>query len=89
MTFSSQRIHALRWKKKRFKQNINESKTESKMENPTHSFTETNLRQESQIKSKNGIVGARERKKRPFFVPFILFERNFFNLCVVSQCIVY
>ena len=34
-------------------------------------------------------VGARERKKKVFFVPFILSLGNFFNICVLSQCIVY
>ena len=39
MTFSSQRVHAFFWTKT----NFNENQTESKMENPTHSFRETNL----------------------------------------------
>ena len=69
--------------------NFNKNETESKMENPTHSFRETNfvlqLIQESQIKSKTDeLVGARERKKRAFFVPFILSE-----IRVLSQCIMY
>ena len=34
-------------------------------------------------------VGARERKNRAFFIPFILSEDNFFKICVLSQCIVY
>ena len=34
-------------------------------------------------------VGARERKKRAFFAPFILSEGHFLNLCVLSQYIVY
>ena len=41
------------------------------------------------LKVKLQWVGARKRKKRAFFVPFILSERNFFNICVLSQCIVY
>ena len=41
----------------------------------------------NEIEKKN--VGARERKKRAFFVPFILFEGIFFNICVLSECIVY
>ena len=32
--------------------------------------------------------GARE-KQSAFFVPFYLSEGNFFNICVLSQCIVY
>ena len=34
-------------------------------------------------------VGDSERKIRAFFVPFILSEGNFFNICVLSQCILY
>ena len=34
-------------------------------------------------------VGARKRKKRVFFAPFILSEGNFFNICVFAQCILY
>ena len=34
-------------------------------------------------------VGARERKKKAFFVPFILSEGNFFNIHVLVQCIMY
>ena len=30
-----------------------------------------------------------ERKKEGFFVPFILSEENFFNIFVLSRCIVY
>ena len=33
--------------------------------------------------------GTRQRKKRAFFVPFILSEGTFFKICVLSQCIVY
>ena len=41
------------------------------------------------LKVKLWSVVARERKKRAIFVPFILSERKFFNVCVLSQCIVY
>ena len=34
-------------------------------------------------------VGARKRKKRIFFVPFILSEGNFFNIYILCQYIVY
>ena len=34
-------------------------------------------------------IGARKRKKRIFFVPFILSEGNFFKVCVLSPFIVY
>ena len=40
-------------------------------------------------KKENWWVGARKRKKRAFSVPFILSARNFLNICVLSQCIVY
>ena len=76
--------------------NINFSKNEkeSKMENPAQNFRETNIVlqhiQEWQIKSiKLWWVRARERQKRAFFVPFILSEENFFNIFILSQCIVY
>ena len=32
---------------------------------------------------------SQNKKKRAFFVPFILSARNFLNICVLSQCIVY
>ena len=41
------------------------------------------------LKAKLWWVEARESKKREFFVTFILSEGNFFNICVLSQCIVY
>ena len=41
------------------------------------------------IKVKLWWVGACERKKRAFFVLFILSEGIFVNICVLSQCIVY
>ena len=40
------------------------------------------------LKVKMWWVGACERKKRAFFVPLILSEGNFLNICVLSQCIV-
>ena len=40
------------------------------------------------LKVKVWWVGACERKKRAFFVPLILSEGNFLNICVLSQCIV-
>ena len=65
--------------------NFNKNETESKMENPTHSFRETNLVlqliQESQIKKLN--CDELELAKE------ILSEGNFFNICVLSECIVY
>ena len=64
--------------------NFNKNETESKMENRTLSFSETNLVlqliQESQIKSKT-VLSWSSRKK--------FFEGNFFNICVLTQCIVH
>ena len=40
-------------------------------------------------KAKLWWAGSRERIKRAYFVPFILSEGNFFNICVLSQCIEY
>ena len=64
------------------------------MENSSHSLKETNfvlqLIQESQIKSKTLISWSSwQTKKRAFFVPFILFEENFFKICVLLQRVVY
>ena len=60
--------------------------------NPTHSVRET-LRFSSYKNRKSKVKlwwnGARERKKRAFSVPLILSEGKFFNICVLSQCIVY
>ena len=73
--------------------NFNKNETESRMKNPTHSFKRRTLCFSSyknrKLKVKLWWVGARERKKRAFFVPFILSEGIFFNICVLSQCIVY
>ena len=44
------------------------------------------LNKNCKLKVKLWWVGARERKKRAFFVSFILSEGNFFNICVLSQC---
>ena len=74
--------------------NFNKNETESNMENSTHSFRETDLVcfsscNKRKLKVKRWWVGARERKKRASFVPLILPEGNFFNICVLSQCIKY
>ena len=73
--------------------NFNESKMDSKMENPTYSFREMNLCFSSykncELKIKLWWVGACERKKSVFFVMFILSKGNIFNICVLSPCIVY
>ena len=41
------------------------------------------------LKVKLWWVGANERKKMTLFVLFILSERNFFNICVLFQCLLY
>ena len=43
----------------------------------------------SELKVKLRWVGARERKKRGFSGMFDLSEGSFFNICVLSQCMVY
>ena len=62
------------------------------MEIPIHRFREMNnvLLLELRIKSKTVMSGARESKKRAFFVLFKLSEETFFNIWVyLFQCIVY
>ena len=77
------------------KKNINfhKNETESKMENPTHSFREKNLVLQliykSQIKSKNVMSWSSRRIKEGIFFTVYLSERNFFKICDLSQCIVY
>ena len=68
--------------------NFNKNETESKKENPRGTLCFSSYKNRK-LKVKLLRVGAREKKKRAFFVPFILSEGNFFNICVLSQCIVY
>ena len=74
-------------------QNFNKNGKESKKENPTPIFSETNLvfqlMQESQMKRKTVTRWSSRKKKRAFFAPFILSEENFVNICVLCQCLVY
>ena len=64
--------------------NYNKNETESKMENPAHSFRETNHVLQLQL----WWVGTRERKKGHFL--YRLFRpKRIFKICVLSQCIVY
>ena len=64
--------------------NFNKNETESKMENPTHSFRETNfvlqLIQESQIKSKTDELELAKEKRGHFlyrlFCPKFVFYLN-------------
>ena len=71
--------------------NFNKNETESKMENHTHSFREMNLVLQLQriLKVKLWWLGTGKRIKKAFFVPSILPEGIFFNIFVLSQCIVY
>ena len=39
------------------------------------------------LKEKLWWIGARKGKKKAFFVPFILSEETFLNICVLCQCI--
>ena len=66
--------------------NFNKNKMELKIENPTLCFSSYKNRK---LKIKLWWVRARERKKRAFFVSFILSEGNFFNICVLSQSFAY
>ena len=56
------------------------------MENPTHSFRETcfSSYKNCKLKVKLWWVGARDRKKRAFFVSFILSEENFLT-CFIAM----
>ena len=72
---------------------FNKIETESKMGNPlivlerwTLCFSSYKNRK---LKVKLWWVGARERKKKAFFVLFIFFEWICFKICVLSQCVVY
>ena len=66
--------------------NFNKNETESKIENPTSSFKVTNLRK---LKVKLWWVGACKRKMRAFLYRLFCPNEIFFNICVLSQCIVY
>ena len=72
---------------------FNKNETESKMENLTQSFEGQTLCFSSfknrKLKIKLWSVGAHEKKKRAFFVLSILSKKDFFNICVLSQCMVY
>ena len=79
--------------------NFNKNETESKMKNPTHSFKETNLILQFQKKKKKKKIckskvklwwnGAHIRKKSAILYHSFCPKEFFFNICVLSQCIVY
>ena len=66
--------------------NLNKKKTESKMENPTHSFREMSilheLTQESQIKVK---LSLQKLKENIFCNVFFRRRKFLFNICVISM----
>ena len=70
---------------------FNKNETESEMQNPKHRFGEReslcfSLYRTCKLKAKLCWVGARERKKREFFVPFTLFGGVFLkNLYFISM----
>ena len=68
--------------------NFNKNKRKSKMENAIRGSERWTLwfssNKNRKLKIKLWWVGARERKKRASFVPFILSEGNFFNICVLN-----
>ena len=72
---------------------FNKNETKSEMENPRRSFRETNLVLQliykSQIKSKTVISWSSWKKKEGFFWSVYFVWRNCFNICVLSQFIVY
>ena len=74
--------------------NFNKNKTNSKVENLTQSFRETNLVvqliYESQIKSKTVMSWSSRKKKEDIFCTvYFLRRKYFYNICILSQCIVY
>ena len=73
-------VYAFCWKKKK--------EMESKMENSTHSFRETDGLREK-LKIKLWWVGAHERKMRHFLCRLFCPKEIFLDICVLSQCIVY
>ena len=76
---------------KSIKFNIN--KVKFKTENATRTFKRETLCFSlywiRQLKVKLCRVGARDRKKRSCFVTFFLSKGNIYNICVLSQCIIY
>ena len=73
------------WKEFLLSKNIkfNKNEMKPKMENSAHSFREMN-HVLCELKVKLWWHRARERKRKAFFVTFILSERNFSSICVLS-----
>ena len=73
--------------------NFNKNGTELKMEIPNIVLERWTLCFSSYKNPKTKVklwwFGARERKKKAFFLPFILSEGVFFNIYVLSECMLY
>ena len=71
-----------------------ENKTESKMKNPTHTVLERRTLcfssyKNRKLKGKLWWVGAREKKRGHFLYRLFCPEEIFFNICILSNCMVY
>ena len=69
---------------------MNSNETESKLENPTHTFREMNLVpqliQESEIKCKLVMSWSSQKKKKRIFCTIYFVPRKFFkHLCLISM----
>ena len=80
--------------------NFNKNETESKMENPTQTFKETNLalqliyefriiNYKLLIKIKTVMSWSSRKKNECVFFNIYFFRRHFFNICVLSHCRMY
>ena len=72
--------------------NFNKNETESKMVNPTHSFSEATPCASADIINANQNCHELElakEKRGHFFCTVYFVQMIFFNVCVLSQCIVY
>ena len=71
--------------------NFNKNETELKMENSTHTFRDEPCVSAHQrmANSKQNWVEANKRKKECIFCNVYFDRRDFFNICNISQCIVY
>ena len=67
---------------------FNQNETEWKVENPTHSFRVTNLVLQLILK-KTVMSWSSQKKKEGIFCTVCFVRRNFCNICVLFQCIVY
>ena len=75
-----------KYKKKKKQNRIENGKFHTQLERRSLGFSSY---KNHKLRIKLWWVGARERNKRLFFVPFLLPEGNFFKICVLSQCTVY